>query len=319
MVLEEFFKADWVDKRPVYSLFLGAFFTLVSFATSLFIFRSTPNFIGISTLLFTVILIVPAINKLFDIEERIESKENLSFFQKHEHIIDFFVYFFIGVFIVLFVIALIKPGLVFSEQQLYNIEAQQAPQAQEGRKLPPPPETGSSLKQAERLLRNNLYVMVISFALSLFYGSGAMFLIILNASAFASALARVVRSSLPGIDFLTVYSYILCNLGIMFFHTIPETAGYLIAAISGGVLSHAFMREKIGGKNFRIVVKDAFILLIISYLVLLAAAAVEIELSKKLFSSDVCAAGKIVIIVLFFLIIGAIVLFELMRKKKMFK
>src|SRR3989338_4514015 len=148
MVVEELFKTRWAEKRPAYSLFLGVFFALVSFITSYLLFRDAPNFIGISTMLFIVMMVIPTVNKLFDREEKLEVKEKLSFFIKHEHIIDFFIYFFIGVFIVLFVIALIKPNMVFSEEQLYNI---QTSIVEEGRKLPPPPTLGSEGKEILRL------------------------------------------------------------------------------------------------------------------------------------------------------------------------
>ena len=315
MVVEEFFKAKWAEKRPVYSLFLGIFFTLISFFTSFLLFRETPNFIGISTILFTVILVIPTVNKLFDLEEKLEVKEKLSFFIKHEHIIDFFIYFFIGVFIVLFVIALIKPNMVFSEEQLYNI---QTSIVEEGRKLPPPPTLGSEGKEILRLFKNNMYVMIISFILSLFYGGGALFLITLNASIFASALANVIRNSLPNVGFISTYTFTLCNLGVMFFHMIPEVSGYLLAAIAGGVLSHAFVREKIGGKNFRIVLLDSIILLIVAIVFLIVAAFIENEISKKLFTSNICVDSHFLIIFILGLILVGIVLFELRRKKKIF-
>ncbi|MBS3102641.1 stage II sporulation protein M [Candidatus Woesearchaeota archaeon] len=314
MVVEELFKAKWVEKRPVYSFLLGVFFTIISLFTSMILFRNTPNFIGISTILFTVILIVPTVNKLFDLEEKIEVKKNISFFKKHEHIIDFFIYFFIGVFIVLFVVALISPGIVLSEQQLYSIETKVV---QEGRKLPPPPAMGQE-SELLRIFRNNIYVMIISFVLSLFYGSGALFLITLNASIFASALANAVKSNLTDFGFLFVYSFTLCNLGVLLFHAIPEVGGYLIAAIAGGVLSHAFIREKIGGKNFKIVLKDSVILVLIASLVLFTAAFIETEVSKRLFTSNVCAKSKFLIIFLLASAIIALVIFEYMRKKKAF-
>jgi hypothetical protein len=158
--------------------------------------------------------------------------------------------------------------------------------------------------------------MIISFILSLFYGAGALFLITLNASIFASALANVIKNNLPGIGFFSVYSFTLCNLGIMFFHMIPEVSGYLLAAIAGGVLSHAFIREKIGSKNFKIVLTDSFILLLIAIAVLFLAAFVENEISKKLFTSNICVNSQFLIISILGLIILGIVLFEVMRKKR---
>ena len=315
MVVEELFKEKWAEKRPFYSILLGIFFTIISFLTSYFLFRETPNFIGISTMLFTVMLVIPTVNKLFDKEEKLEAKEKLSFFIKHEHIIDFFIYFFIGGFIVLFIIAITSPNLVFSEQQLYNI---QSTTVEQNRNLPPPPSLGTDNSEMFRIFKNNFYVMVISFVLSLFYGAGALFLITLNASIFASALANIIRSNLPTIGFLSKYTFTLCNLGIMLFHLIPEVTGYLLAAIAGGVLSHAFAREKIGSKNFKNVLKDSIVLLIAAIIFLVVAAFIENEISKNLFTNDVCTESKPIIIIVLGLVVAGIILFEILRKKKFF-
>ncbi|MAE42783.1 hypothetical protein CMO93_03355 [Candidatus Woesearchaeota archaeon] len=323
MVVEELFKTRWAEKRPAYSVFLGVILTIIAFITSYALFRQTPHFIGISTILFIVILVIPTVNKLFDREEKLEVKEKLSFFVKHEHIIDFFIYFFIGVFIVLFVIALIVPHMVFSEQQLYNIQSNVQKkvdvQKEEGgriRHLPPPPPFGTKKDEMVRIFKNNMYVMVIAFILSVFYGTGALFLITLNASIFAFALANVVRIYLPSAGFLSAYSFTLCNLGIMFFHMIPEVAGYLLAAIAGGVLSHAFLREKIGGKNFRIVLLDSIVLLIAAIVILVMAAIIEIQISKKLFTENVCIESQFVVILITILVVIGIIVFEFIRKTK---
>jgi uncharacterized membrane protein SpoIIM required for sporulation len=315
MVVEELFKERWAEKRPLYSFLLGIFFTIISFFTSYLLFRQTPNFIGISTILFTVMMVIPTVNKLFDREEKLEAKEKLSFFVKHEHIIDFFIYFFIGVFIILFIIAITNPQLVFSEQQLYNIQS--AP-VEEHRNLPPPPRLGDDNSEMTRIFQNNFYVMALSFILSLFYGAGALFLITLNASIFASALATVIRTTLPAAGIVSNYTFTLCNLGIMFFHMIPEVTGYLLAAIAGGVLSHAFVREKIGSKKFKNVVKDSIALIIAAIVFLIVAAFIENEISKQLFTSNVCTESKSIIIIVLGLIVGGILLFEILRKKKFF-
>ena len=100
---------------------------------------------------------------------------------------------------------------------------------------------------------------------------------------------------------------------------IPEVTGYLLAAIAGGVLSHAFVREKIGGKNFKIVLIDSIVLLIAAILFLIIAAFIENEISKKLFTSNVCTESKYIILIVLGLIIIGIILFEILRKKKMSK
>ena len=172
----------------------------------------------------------------------------------------------------------------------------------------------SSGVEMYRIFKNNLYVMGIAFILSLFYGSGALFLTTLNGSIFASALASAVKMKLQTVSPFLTYAFISCNVSIMFFHMIPEVASYLLAAIAGGVLSKAFIREKFLSKNFKKVLKDAFILLIAAFIVLVIAMLIEINISKKLFIANVCVNYSYLIILVSLLIIGAVVFFEVFRK-----
>jgi len=314
MVIEKLLEEKWVKRRSSYSLFIGVLVTLISFSISFALFRNARSFIGVSTILFTTIITVPLINRLLSLEEKRELTKK-SFFQKHEAIIDFFIYFFIGVFVVLFEIALISPNLVFSEQNLYGATEVKIEKS-ESRLPQPPPLPGSENKEVFVLFKNNFYLMIIAFVLSLFYGAGALFLIILNASIFASALARVVYSTIPRLGLIFIFNFLACNLGVMFLHMVPEVIGYLLAAIAGGILSQAFIREKIGSKNFKVILKDSFILLIIATIVLFLAAIIEHRISKTLFSAGICEQSKYLIISVFFLILLGIILFEVIRKKK---
>ncbi len=294
-------------------MFLGIVFCLIAFFTSYFLFKNIPNLIGISTIMLTVIISLPSVNKLLEVEEKVEEKGKKSFFKEHEAIFDFYIYFFIGVFIVLFVVAGLTPKFVFSEQQMYGIKEIQ-PALEEG--IPPPPGFGNEYKVVS-LFEHNFYVMAICFLLSLFYGSGALFLIILNASIFASALANAIRVYAPStLNFVTTYSFMGCNVGIMFFHMIPEVAGYLLAAIAGGVLSKAMLKHKYMSKKFKRVVKDSVILLIVAIIILLLAAFIEVHVSEQLFTENVCVNSVASMIGYTLFAIIFIIVLEIIRKRK---
>jgi len=314
MVVEKLFQNKWIERRSAYSLFIGVILTLLAFGISFFLFRSVKNFIGISTVLFTVIISVPLVNKLLSFEEKVElTKAN--FFRKHEAIIDFYVYFFIGVFIVLFEIAIISPNLVFSQENLYG--ATEVKIEKVNSRLPrPPAKAGTEGKEIISIFKNNFYVMLLALGLSLFYGSGALFLIILNASIFASALAKVVHSTIPHLGFLFTLGFLACNLGIMFFHMIPEVLAYLLAAIAGGVVSQAILTESIKSENFKIILKDSAILIGIATIVLYISAIIEHNISRTLINSNICKENNIIIILIFAVIFLLIVAFEFLRKKR---
>ncbi|NQU97976.1 hypothetical protein HQ533_00775 [Candidatus Woesearchaeota archaeon] len=329
MVVEKIFKASWIEKRPIYSFYLGVFFTLVAFLTSLLLFRSASvsHMIGISTILFTLVLTLPGIGRLFDIEERIEVKENWSFFKEHEEIFDFFIYYFLGVFLTFFIIALFLPGMVFSQQTLFGtapaqgeiIKATDLPDEM----LPKPPvpdlnvqEQGFKLlnSQVWSIFFNNFYIILLCFILSILYGSGALFLIVLNASIWASRLAEVVKMKIPG-SIIHSTPYIACNLGVMAFHMIPEVGSYILAAIGGGVLSKAFTKEEFLSKNFLKVFKDSVILTVSSIILVFLAAIIEVHGSARLFRLDACQQTRALIILFAFIILAFIIAFEMYRKK----
>jgi len=328
MVVEKLFKGKWTERKVLYSLILGVIFSLLGFFTSFLLFKGTPNFIGITTVIFTVLISIPSINKLFEQEEMIETKGKKSFWKEHEGIIDFFQYFFLGVFLVFFIIGLINPNFILSEKHLFGAETdtgtiKKLDSTKSKLSPPPPPPTFQAIENTRffsldffRIFKNNIYVMVIAFILSLFYGSGAIFLIVLNGSIFASELVKVITSTLTT-NLVGIYAFVGCNLGIMFFHMVPEVGSYLIAAIAGGVLSKAIIKEKFMSERFKKVLKDSILLLTLSFIVLFFAALIEVKISKLLFKADVCINSKLVIITSFVLVVFIFLLYELFRKEKL--
>ncbi len=333
MVLENLFKEKWVERRPSYSFLLGVIFTLIAYATSRILFRHSAALVGVSAILFVVILALPGINRLFDSEERKEAENYGGFVREHEETFDFYIYFFLGVFAVFFALAIMFPSSVLSMSDITGSKASASQQrvykvsdsAPPGR-IPPPPPPDFSLgaeKQKAPFLNaqifsiflNNLYVMLVAFALSLFYGSGALFLITFNASVFASALAGFVRARIVLGSIVFSTSIALCHVAVIMLHMVPEVAAYVLAAIAGGVLSKALLREKAGSKRFKRVLKDSFILLLISVAVLFFAAFMEVKVSKGIFSSDICSVSPSLVVGAISAFIALLVFFEVMRKR----
>jgi len=93
---------------------------------------------------------------------------------------------------------------------------------------------------------------------------------------------------------------------------LPELGGYFIAAIAGGVLSKAYAKERFMSNSFKIIVKDSFILLILSVIVLGVAALIEVFLSKKLFQGNVCDGYTVLILAL--ILISLFIIHEYKRK-----
>jgi ABC-type multidrug transport system fused ATPase/permease subunit len=344
MVVERLFKLRWIERRPVYSLFMGIIFALISFLTSLSLFINMAHLIGIVTIIFIVVLAINGVNRLFDLEERREAKAYAGFFKEHEEILDFFIYFFIGVFLVFFVIALIQPGMVFSTEGLYETPdiapakgsvMKISANATRDPNMPPPPPMPSSLDSEQKkemvttsffvpgifsIFQNNLIVMLICFVLSLVYSSGAIFLISFNASIFASHIADIIKTKAVSLSLASHILFLGCNLVVMFIHTIPELGGYFLGAIAGGVLSKAVTREKFRSQRFHRVLKDSIILLVLSVVVLFIAAVLEIKVSQRmLYVDNSCLSSTLSIVIMGLLVLFLLVIFELHRKKQILR
>jgi len=127
------------------------------------------------------------------------------------------------------------------------------------------------------VLESNLTVMLVSFVLSIFYGAGAIFLITLNASVFASFVVFVAQYLAETIK------EIFMIIGLFMIHMVPEISGFLIAAIAGGVLSKALMAEKWSSQRFRNVIKDSLMLLVIASVLIVVAAFLEVYVTTFMF------------------------------------
>jgi len=112
---------------------------------------------------------------------------------------------------------------------------------------------------------SNLLVALLCVGLSFFYGAGAIFLVILNASVFASFMAWVIRST----------STLQAGFAIMI-HLIPEIIGFVLASIAGATLSWAILDERFGTRKSANVMRNAGMMLVVSTLFLLCGAIMEV-------------------------------------------
>lgn len=259
MVLEEILNK--IGKRKVYSLFLGLLYVLISYGTAQLFF---PNHVSIVMIFFITLLLIPSTARLVSIEERIERKDGLRHFWKdHATLIEIFLFLFIGIFIGYLAIGIydttsLSYQLTFLDQRgiTGNFIDGNIPK----------------LLQFGNIVSNNVSVIVIAFILSLFYGVGALFLIVLNASIFASFVTKVA---------MLIQQAKLSAL-LLSIHFIPEVLGFLLAALAGGVISKAIVRERFGSFGFRNVMRDAATLLILSLVVIVIAAFLEVLVTPAL-------------------------------------
>ncbi|MBW3014833.1 stage II sporulation protein M [Candidatus Woesearchaeota archaeon] len=267
-MLESVLKIDKISKRHLFAFVLGFMYTFIGALTSYLLFK---DFMSTATLFFTTLLTVPTLTSYIKKEERIESLAGLKhFFRNHKDIIETYIFLFLGVFIAYIILAagaynssLLEYQTSFLEKRGVNSELVESV-----------PE--SSFGAFMYILDKNLLVCVIAFLLSIAYGAGAIFLIIFNASIFATFIVKITQYVTTSITHTAALT------GSLMVHTVPELSGFLLAAISGGVISKALVTEKIGSNAFKNVIKDATMLFLLSLLIITIAAFLEIYVTRGL-------------------------------------
>lgn len=271
MVLEQFFKTKWLERRPAYSMLLGFVFVFIGLITALIFFR---NDISIALLFLVTLLLVPSLMKIINLEEKVERDYGVKhFFKTHRAIFEIYLFLFIGILAAYLVIGFGAGNNLekISQEQIKVLDG-------EGLTSSEVVDFGYSEKFDNFLgiFTSNLLVALIFFILSFFYGAGGIFLIVWNASIFSTFIVMTISNLSKGVP------HAMSLLGAFALHLIPEVFGFLVAAIAGGVISRALIKEKLKGKGFSNVVKDATLLLLVSFAVLLVAALLEAFVSTSL-------------------------------------
>jgi uncharacterized membrane protein SpoIIM required for sporulation len=125
------------------------------------------------------------------------------------------------------------------------------------------------------ILVNNIYVLIFILIFSLIFGAGAIFIITWNASIISTVISLSV-TNLKGIPF-SLFRFLV--------HGLPEMAAYFLVAMAGGMASIAlssFFRKKISSEKLLKIIRRSSYLIILSILVLVIAALIEVYISTKI-------------------------------------
>ena len=268
MVFEQFLESDDVKKNIFFIFLLGIIYVFMGYIVSAYFFKEHVSIV----MLFTVtLLLVPSIYIILKVEEKIESKVGVRhFFHNHKDIFKIYLFLFIGIFFAFVVLGYLSQLSIFD----YQLNFLQTRGDLTGEIINDfaAAEYSPAIENAFALISQNLLVVIIAFIMSVSYGAGALFLIVLNASVFASFICYVTRAVGNAFPLISIF----------LIHLIPELSGFLIAAIAGGVVSRAIYREKFGSPGFKNVMKDAFVLLLIAAVLIVIAAFLEVFVSASL-------------------------------------
>lgn len=244
-------------------LVLGFSYAMIGIGSALMIFGKNPSLMSVA---FISILLLPTLNLLLQEEENEPIRNNkfsiIGIFRDHIDIFGIYLFLFIGIFLAYGLYSLLLPPaasnhIFFSQLDVAGLVG------------------GAAGKNAQftGILLNNIIVLIACFLLSLVYGAGSILFLTWNASAWGAIFGYIAResssSSNPWISFGSVIIPVLP-------HMITEAASYLSAAIVGGVVSKAVVRERPFSAKFNHILTDGVILLVFAFLLVLAAGYLEV-------------------------------------------
>ena len=271
MVLEHLFPEEWLEKKGLYAFLLGIGYSIVGILFASMLFPADPALVSVA---FISLLILPELYKLFSIEERLEDQEKKftikELFKDNKDFIKTYALLFLGILLVYSLATIFLPS--FQANNLFREQLEMRGASGDAVSI-------GGLATFEMglfwdIFKNNFMVLIFCFIMAFLTGDGAIFLITWNASVWGTIFGMTARNAAVYSGVHPLYYFALIML-IVFPHMMIEALAYIMAAISGGVISKDVLLEKFESKRFNEVFTYNIWLLVIAVLVLIIGGIVE--------------------------------------------
>ncbi|HLD12566.1 MAG TPA: stage II sporulation protein M [Candidatus Nanoarchaeia archaeon] len=305
MVLELLIGPKKAERKPWDVFFLGMLYASVAMFLSVVIFREQASIIMV---LLTVIACLPLVHRTFSREEKADDHfdNEKSILKQHWKALKFLTLLFLG-FVVAFSIwyvflpdQMVQTSFDSQIQTIQAINARVAAVAGTGHAV-----TGQNVISSNnilsssavssgalffQILTNNVKVLLFSVFFAFFYGAGAIFILTWNASVISAAIGAFVRNNIG--DYAAQAGWVKIggyfstfSLGFFryFLHGIPEILAYFVGGLAGGIISFAVIKHDFGTENFKKILVDAADLVMLAFLILVAAGLMEVYVTPAFF------------------------------------
>jgi len=279
------------ERKPWELFFIGLLYASLSILiVDLLFLKDTvfKNYSSILIITFTVIFCIPFFYYLIKLEEEkdVKMKKGTSLLKEHSKALSALTFLFLGLLCAFVIFYIFLPQEVTAQNFAAQMNAycninypNDVENCINNAGLVQPGSASISLKGNELekifvIFTNNFFVLVFVLIFSLMFGAGSIFILAWNASVIAVAIGIFTRGNLL---------YLSSGFLRYLIHGIPEIAAYFIAALAGGILSVAVIRHNFKDKEFWKVVKDSINMFLISIIVLVAAALIEVLIIPLLF------------------------------------
>ncbi|MBR9705039.1 stage II sporulation protein M [Candidatus Pacearchaeota archaeon] len=260
------FSPKRAQRHPLEMMLIGIFYSSISLLLSAWIFPEYSSLVMVFLTVFPCIYVIQgAIN--------IEEKRNRNFvsekkiLKKHARLIVLLLFLFLG-----FVISFTFWSIVLPNEMVLDLFKLQD-SVVEGIKQNIVTGNTVSTGSLFKIISNNFKVLILSLVLAFFYGAGAIFILVWNASVMGFVIGNLTKETLGLVGLPVAFTK-------YFVHGIPEMLSYLVAALAGGIIYTAIWRGDIFDKlkNKKIII-DVLILIAISIVILIGAAFIEVYIS----------------------------------------
>ena len=285
-MLEAIISPKEAERGPWKMFFVGLVYASLSLILVEVFFASDSvlsEYLGLIVVTFCVMFSLPFMYYMIKREEKEDEEVEgfLSVWRVHHDAIYSFIWLFLG-----FIIAFSFWYMILENSNLFNAQIGtycmiNSPGNIEGcitrysfnEKTITSSATTNSIRFLS-ILENNVYVMIFTLIFSLIFGAGAIFVLAWNASVIAAAIGIFTNYKISEIP-LGISRYMI--------HGFPEISAYFITALAGGIFGIGVIRNRKNGKKFLRIIENTIILLFISVIILIIAAALEIYLTPLLF------------------------------------
>lgn len=285
MVLESLISPFKAEQRPMKLLLLGAIFCSVAIFLSLWIFKSQSSLIMV---FLTSMAALPLIYNTIKMEEEkdLEGMEEKWLLKEHGKALKAFIFLFIGATVAYALWYLILSSSTISvlfQTQTTTINAINS-------KVTGNLSFSANMNFFSKIFLNNVKVLIFCILFSFVYGSGAIFILMWNASVIGTAIGNFMRSELAraahliGFDKVAHYFQVI-SLGLFRYsiHGIPEILAYFVGGLAGGIIGIAVIRHDFGTRKFEHILLDSADLLLLSLGILFIAALLEVFVTPIIF------------------------------------
>jgi len=283
MVLESLFNPLRAERRPWQLFFIGFLYSSFGLFLSLWVFQEHATLVMV---FLTAMAAIPLLyfTIKFEEEKHLTYEKESDLLREHSKAFAFLLFLFLGAALAYSLWYVVLPANI--TEGLY--QAQTETIINLNQKV-----TGNiaQLNILTRIFLNNIKVMIFCIIFSFIYGSGAIFILMWNASVIGVALGNFFKTKLAeytsmlGLPQVASYFY-ATSLSLLRYmvHGVPEILAYIIAGLAGGIISIAVIRHDFATKNFERIILDASDLILLSIFILFIAALLEVYVTPLFFT-----------------------------------